>query len=133
MPSRLARTMLSAACLLLPAAAVAADLVPVEDFARHAQLSMPRLSPDGRHLAVNMNDTDGDSHALAVYDVADMSKPVSLLRLPKYELAVGITWVDNTRLVVEKGKQLGSIDKPVATGEVIATDFDGTHQHPVRR
>jgi len=128
MSCRLARTMLSVICLLLPAAAVAADLVPVEDFARHAQLSMPRLSPDGRHLAVNMNDTDGDSHALAVYDVADMSRPVSLLRLPKYELAVGITWVSNTRLVVEKGKQLGSIDKPVATGEVIATDFDGTHQ-----
>jgi dipeptidyl aminopeptidase/acylaminoacyl peptidase len=128
MSYRLARTMLSAACLLLPAAATAADLVPVEDFARHAPLSMPRLSPDGRHLAVNINDTDGDSHALAVYDVADMSRPVSLLRLPKYELAVGITWVDNTRLVVEKGKQLGSIDKPVATGEVLATDFDGKHQ-----
>lgn len=128
MSYRLARTMLSAACLLLPAAAAAADLVPVEDFARHAQLSMPQLSPDGRHLAVNMNYPDGDSHALAVYDVADMSRPVSLLRLPKYELAIGITWVDNTRLVVEKGRQLGSIDKPVATGEVIATDFDGKHQ-----
>ncbi|KRE85355.1 prolyl oligopeptidase [Rhodanobacter sp. Soil772] len=128
MSCRLARTVLSAVCLLLPAAAVAADLVPVEDFARHAQLSMPRLSPDGKHLAVNMNDTNGDSHALAVYDVADMSRPVSLLRLPKYELAVGITWVSNTRLVVEKGKQLGSIDKPAATGEVIATDFDGKNQ-----
>lgn len=128
MSYRLARTVLSATCLLLPAAGVAADLVPVEDFARHAQLSMPRLSPDGRHLAVNMNDTDGDSHALVVYDVADMSRPVSLLRLPKYELAVGITWVSNTRLVVEKGKQFGSIDKPAATGEVIATDFDGKNQ-----
>ncbi|GAA0887967.1 alpha/beta hydrolase family protein [Rhodanobacter soli] len=128
MSCRLARTVLSAACLLLPAAALAADLVPVADFARHAQLTMPRLSPDGRHLAVNMNDSSGDSHALAVYDVADMSKPVSLLRLPKYELAVGITWVSNTRLVVEKGKQLGSIDKPAATGEVIATDFDGKNQ-----
>ncbi len=128
MSCRLARTVLSAACLWLPAAAMAADLVPVEDFARHAPLSMPRLSPDGRHLAVNMNDTDGDSHALAVYDVTDMSNPVSLLRLPKYELAVGITWVSNTRLVVEKGKQLGSIDKPVSTGEVLATDFNGKNQ-----
>ncbi|HZY33538.1 MAG TPA: S9 family peptidase [Rhodanobacter sp.] len=128
MSCRLARTVLSAACLLLPAATMAADLVPVADFARHAQLTMPRLSPDGRHLAVNMNDSSGDSHALAVYDVADMSQPVSLLRLPKYELAVGITWVSNTRLVVEKGKQLGSIDKPAATGEVIATDFDGKNQ-----
>jgi dipeptidyl aminopeptidase/acylaminoacyl peptidase len=53
---------------------------------------------------------------------------VSLLRLPKYELAVGITWVSNTRLVVEKGKQFGSIDKPYSTGEIIATDFNGKNQ-----
>ncbi|WP_426688976.1 alpha/beta hydrolase family protein [Rhodanobacter ginsengiterrae] len=89
---------------------------------------MPQLSPDGKHLAVNMNYADGNSHALAVYDVADMTRPVSLLRLPKYELAVGITWASNTRLVVEKGKQVGSIDQPAATGEVIATDFDGKRQ-----
>ncbi|GGY15738.1 prolyl oligopeptidase [Rhodanobacter panaciterrae] len=65
---------------------------------------------------------------MVVYDVADMSKWISLLRLPKYELAIGITWVSNTRLVVEKGKKYGSIDKPLATGEVIATDLDGKHQ-----
>lgn len=123
-----ARTMLSAACLLLPAAAVAADLIPVENFAHHALLSMPRLSPDGKHLAVNMNDIDGDSHVLAIYDVSDMTRPMSMLRLPKYELATGITWVSNTRLVVEKGKQYGSIDKPASTGEVLATDIDGKHQ-----
>ena len=96
--------MLAAACLLSSTAAMAGDRVPVEDFARHSQLSMPQLSPDGKHLAVNMNYADGNSHALAVYDVADMSQPVSLLRLPKYELALGISWVSNTRLVVEKGR-----------------------------
>ncbi|WP_325140540.1 S9 family peptidase [Dokdonella sp.] len=120
--------MLSAAWLLLPAAAAATDRVPVEAFARHAQLSMPELSPDGKYLAVNMNYADGNSHALAVYDVADMTRPISLLRLPKYELATGITWTSNTRLVVEKGRQIGSIDKPSATGEVIATNFDGKKQ-----
>jgi dipeptidyl aminopeptidase/acylaminoacyl peptidase len=128
MSYRLARTMLSAICLLLPTAAIAADLIPVESFARHPLLSMPRLSPDGQHMAVNMNDIDGDSHALAIYDVNDMTRPMSLLRLPKYELATGITWVSNTRLVVEKGKQYGSIDKPMSTGEVLATDIDGKHQ-----
>lgn len=124
----LSRALLSAGCMLLPAVGVAADLIPVENFAHHAQLSMPKLSPDGKHLAVSMTFADGDTHALAVYDVAHMSQPVSLLRLPKYELAVGIIWASNTRLVVEKGKQLGSIDKPSSTGEVIATDFDGKHQ-----
>jgi len=128
MSCHLARTLLSAACLLLPPAAMAADLLPAEDFARHAPLTSPRLSPDGNHFAVNMNLADGDSHALVIYDVTDMSKPISMLRLPKYELALDIHWVSNTRLVVEKGKQQGSIDKPVATGEVIATDIDGKHQ-----
>jgi dipeptidyl aminopeptidase/acylaminoacyl peptidase len=128
MSHRFVRTALSAFCLLLPAAAAATDLLPVEDFARHALLSMPTLSPDGRHLAVNMNAIDGDSHMLAVYDVGDMSRPMSMLRLPKYELATGITWVSNTRLVVEKGKQFGSIDKPKSTGEILATDIDGKHQ-----
>ena len=128
MSCRLARTMLSAACLLLPAAAVAADLIPVEDFAQHPLLTMPRLSPNGQYLAVNMNDPDSDSHMLAVYKVDDMKQPVSMLRLPKYEIAADITWVSNTRLVVDKGKVYGSIDKPFLTGEVIATDLDGKNQ-----
>ena len=80
MSYRFARTMLSAACLLLPAAAAAADLIPVEDFAHHPLLTMPRLSPNGQYLAVNMNDPGGDSHLLAIYDVADMKQPMSMLR-----------------------------------------------------
>lgn len=128
MSYRFARTMLSAVCLLLPAAAIAVDLIPVEDFARHSLLTMPRLSPNGQYLAVNMNDPDGDSHLLAIYKVDDMKQPVSMLRLPKYEIAADITWVSNTRLVVGKGKVYGSIDKPLLTGEVIATDLDGKNQ-----
>jgi len=128
MSYRFARTMLSAACLLLPVTAAAADLIPVEDFAHHPLLTMPRLSPNGQYLAVNMNDPGGDSHMLAIYKVDDMKQPVSMLRLPKYEIAAGITWVSNTRLVVDKGKMYGSIDKPFLTGEVLATDLDGKNQ-----
>jgi dipeptidyl aminopeptidase/acylaminoacyl peptidase len=128
MTYRFMRTILSAACLLLPVAAVAADLIPVEVFAHHPLLSSPRLSPDGKHLAVNVNGADNDTHALVIYSVDDMSRPVSMLRMPKYELAGGITWVSNTQLVVEKGKQFGSIDKPTLTGEVITTTIDGKRQ-----
>ena len=51
MSKRFARTLLSAACMLLPVAAVAADLIPVETFARHVPLSDAALSPDGEHIA----------------------------------------------------------------------------------
>lgn len=128
MAFRFARTGLSALCLLMPAAALAADLIPVEDFARHPQISMPRLSPDGQYVAIRLDTNDGDNHALVVYQVSDMSKPVSMLRMPKYELPAQIAWVSPTRLVIEKGKQFGSIDKPMLTGEIIATDVDGKNQ-----
>jgi dipeptidyl aminopeptidase/acylaminoacyl peptidase len=128
MSYRVARNVLSAAVLLLPIAVMATDRIPVSEFARSSELTMPRLSPDGQHLAVNVNDPDGVSHALAVYKVDDMKQPISMLRLPKYEMAADITWVSNTRLVIDKGQQYGSLDAPQLTGEVIATDLDGTHQ-----
>lgn len=117
---------LVAACLGLPAIAAATDLIPVEAFARHASMSMPRLSPDGQHIALRMD--DGNNHALMVFGVADMSHPVSMLRMPKYEVPVDVEWVSPTRLVVEKGKEFGSIDQPRSTGEILATNVDGTHQ-----
>ncbi len=107
--------------------ATAADRLPVAVFARHSHVSMPRLSPDGQYVAVRMDDANG-VHALVIYKIADMSAPVSVLRMPKYELPANIVWVSATRLIVEKGREMGSIDKPVLTGEIIATDLDGKHQ-----
>jgi dienelactone hydrolase len=122
------RAVMAAVCLWVTSAGIAADLIPVEDFARRPTLMSPRLSPDGLHLAVRMDDADGNMHGLVIYAVDDMSAPVSILRMPRYELPVQISWVSPTRLVVSKGKQMGSIDEPRLTGEIIATDVDGKHQ-----
>src|SRR5690349_7914266 len=51
MMNRFTRAALCAALFGGTAIAAAADLLPVEDFARHPSLSMPRLSPDGKYLA----------------------------------------------------------------------------------
>lgn len=128
MSYRLVRTVLSAACLALPAVAAAGDLIPVKDFARHSQISNPTLSPDGRYVTASVDTDDGKNHALYIYKISDMSAPSSVIRLPKYELPLSVTWVSNTRMVIEKGKQLGSIDKPYSTGEILATDVDGKNQ-----
>ncbi|WP_458071572.1 alpha/beta hydrolase family protein [Rhodanobacter sp. BL-MT-08] len=121
------RALLAALCLLLPAVGAAADLLPVEDFAKHAQLSLPRLSPDGQYLALRVDD-DGGQHSLVVYKISDMSAPVSMLKMPKYELPASFYWVSTTRLVIMKGQKFGSLDRPVLTGEIIATDVNGKHQ-----
>ncbi|MDO1530221.1 prolyl oligopeptidase family serine peptidase [Fulvimonas sp. R45] len=126
MPTRIARALLAACCLSLPAIAAASGTIPVKDFARHASISMPRLSPDGKYLALRMD--DGGQHALVVYRVDDLSHPASMLRMPKYELPANIVWVGPTRLVVAQGKEFGSIGKPEYTGELLATDVNGKHQ-----
>ena len=132
MSDRRAVLPLAAVLLSVSLAAGAATPVPpqlpVASFATRAQMSMPRLSPDGKYLALRIDDRSGDQHALAVYRVEDMQHPASMLRMPKYELPIQITWVSPTRLVVAKGRQMGSVDKPYATGEILATDYNGKNQ-----
>ena len=102
------------------------DAIALSAFARHSTVSDPVLSPKGTYLALSM-DTGQNHHALVVYRLADM-KVTSMLRMPIFELAVGIHWVSDTRLVIEKGREYGSLDQPSRTGEIIATDYDGKHQ-----
>lgn len=100
--------------------------VPVEAFAQASKTSMPRMSPDGAHLAVVVSLGD-DTYALNVFRIGDMTR-VSHLQLPRHEIPSQIAWVDNTRLVLGKGRLYGSIEQPMPTGVIIATDFDGKNQ-----
>ncbi|GAB3026765.1 prolyl oligopeptidase family serine peptidase [Oleiagrimonas citrea] len=101
--------------------------IPLKDFARHPELSDPALSPDGKYLAVRTDDPDGTHHSVVVYRLADMHV-ISILKMPQYELPLDITWVSATRLVITKGKAMGSIGKPINLGQIIASDYDGKNQ-----
>jgi dipeptidyl aminopeptidase/acylaminoacyl peptidase len=117
------------ACLAAATAtttASAIEPVPVEAFAASGNIGIPRLSPDGRHLAVSVDFGEGHN-GVVVYRLEDMQQ-TSLLRLPRYELPVQIRWVSAQRLVIAKGRQMGSREQPVPTGEIIASDLDGTSQ-----
>ncbi len=103
-------------------------LLPVSDFAQRSLISRPRLSPDGKNLAVREDSPNGQEHALAIFRLSDM-KVISTLRLPAGELPVNMVWVSPTWIVVELGKEYGSLDAPVSTGEIIASNLDGTRQH----
>lgn len=119
------RALAAAFCLLMPALAIAGDLIPVEAFARRSSYSMPRLSPDGQYLAVNVE--DGENHAVVIYQLSDMSHPRSYLKMPRFQQAADIHWVGPTRLIVERARLYGSLDRPAYTGEILATNVDGTH------
>jgi len=126
MMNRLARPLLAALCLAAcSTGATAADLIPTADFARHAPITDPLLSPDGQHVSVAYHDPDGKTHGLAIFSITDMSKPITLIRMPPYELPADVMWTSNTRLVVARGKIDGSIGNKTYTGELMAVDIDG--------
>src|SRR3546814_16448449 len=68
----------------------------------------------------------GGNHAIVVYQVDDMQQ-TALLKLPRYEQPVGMHWASDTRLLVAKGRLIGSRETPLATGAIIAPAFDGRH------
>ncbi len=118
--------LLLVACGNLMAAPEAAPTVPVEAFAKASPFSMPRLSPTGEYLAFATDFGQGN-HALQVVRLSDMQR-TAVLRLPIYQSPFQIAWVSDKRLVIAKGRKYGSLEKPVPSGEIIASDFDGQNQ-----
>ena len=111
-------------------AAHAADaLVPIAAFVERQQFTQPRLSPDGKHIALNVRimRNGREVPTLSVYTLPEL-KPVSVIALPGFEIPVNIHWLTATRLIVEKGLEMGLRERPQATGEVVAVNLDGSKQ-----
>lgn len=100
--------------------------VPVKDFARHAPISDPVLSPDGKHLAVVVHNKSG-RYQLAVLDLPGL-KPMSRLNMSPHNVPIDITWVNNKRLVMDIARLTGSLNKPQGTGDVISVNIDGSNK-----
>ena len=107
----------------------AAPAVPLAAFVHEDQYSHPRLSPDGKHVALTARISLNDRFVPVVmmFSLPDM-KQVGALRLPVFEVPVDYQWISPTRLVLSKGKELGSREKPRQTGEILAFDMDGRRQ-----
>lgn len=118
--------------LLFCAAASAAEL-PISDFVKHATLTNPVISPDGKHLAVvynqNSDSTDGN-YQLAVLSLPDL-KPVSRLDMTATYMPINVHWVSNTRLIMGLAKATGTLVLPSSTGTIIAVNYDGSHKKTI--
>jgi dipeptidyl aminopeptidase/acylaminoacyl peptidase len=107
----------------------AAPTVPLAAFAYEDQFSHPRLAPDGKHLALTVRIPDGDRFVpvVMVYSVPEM-QTTGAIRMPAFEVPLDYRWLSTTRLAITKGMELGSREKPVPTGEVLAAELDGSKQ-----
>ncbi|WIG54993.1 MAG: Prolyl oligopeptidase family protein [Rhodanobacteraceae bacterium] len=123
------------ACWLLMAgtlsctAAVAAEL-PVSDFVKHPTLTNPVISPDGKYLAVVVNentDSTDANYQLAVLQLPDL-KPISRLDMAPRYVPYDVHWVSNTRVIMGLANETGTLVAPSAIGDIIAVDYDGSHK-----
>jgi dipeptidyl aminopeptidase/acylaminoacyl peptidase len=108
---------------------LAAPKVPLSAFVQEEEYSKPRLSPDGKHIALTVRVPIGDRFipVIMTYSLPDM-KQVGAIRLPAFGVPANYTWVSNTRLIVTKARELGSREVPKLTGEVVAVNLDGSKQ-----
>jgi dienelactone hydrolase len=115
--------------LSLQPALHAAPKVPLSAFVQEDRFSNPRLAPDGKHIAITTRVPSGDRLVpmVTIYSLPDM-KPTTTIRMTVFEVPLDYSWVSKSRLVVEKGKELGSREIPAPTGEVLAVDVDGGNQ-----
>ena len=115
--------------LLFCATAAAAEL-PISDFVKHPTLTNPVISPDGKYIAVVVNqntDSTDANYQLAVLTLPDL-KPVSRLKMAPRFVPVEVNWVSDTRLVMALALETGTLEMPSLTGDIIAVDYDGTHK-----
>ncbi|KFI06607.1 S9 family peptidase [Massilia sp. BSC265] len=127
---RLRATLLCATLLALhlPSFA-AAPIVPISAFVDENKYTIPRLSPDGKQLAITVRVPSGERTVpvIMVYSLPDL-KVTGGIRLPVHEVPLDYDWVSNARLVIARGFEQGSRTTLLNHGELLASDIDGKNQ-----
>ncbi|HET8941019.1 MAG TPA: S9 family peptidase [Rudaea sp.] len=111
--------------LAIPAlmfAGVAAAAPPqLSDFARHAQYTQVKISPEGDYLAASA--IVGDQTVLSLIHLSDM-KGVNVVPRNNDDLT-GFAWVAPHRLMYNVGERFGGLEAPLKTGDLYAVNADG--------
>ena len=125
MPSKF-RACAIAALLLCSTTAAAAAAPPLQDFLRHAQFLDVEISPTGEYLAASVMASE-DTGALVILRRSDL-KMTGSFKLRGRTLVDYFEWANDERIVFSVQEKQGSLDNPSGTGEVYATNWDGSRQ-----
>lgn len=110
------------ACALLPASrAMAAP--PLADFFKKPQISAPRVSPDGRYLAVLLSG-DEQLARLAIMDLEQLGPPKIIAGFERADVGQH-AWVNDNRLVYSIGSSERSPGRGAEFSGLWAVDRDG--------
>ncbi|MCL5255939.1 MAG: S9 family peptidase, partial [Gammaproteobacteria bacterium] len=118
---------LAIACSALAPLAVLADNKPtLQDYARHAQFIDIKISPEGNYLAATSRGEDGNVR-LTVLDIENRT-PLSAAEGHGDQSINTFHWANNERLIMTLAREVGSLETPVATGEILAMHANGSRR-----
>ena len=117
------------ALLILVSAAVWANEIPVQHFAKQKEFHAAVLSPKGDYIAVQRSADEG-KRLVAVVSTEDLSLqghiPAGTNVSPFNPL-----WANDRRLIVQLTEELGDATFEQANGELVAIDFDGKKERTI--
>jgi dipeptidyl aminopeptidase/acylaminoacyl peptidase len=114
-------------CLLAPLAHAQAQ-VDLEPFLKKDVLQTLKISPTGAYYAMTV--PLEDQTILAVVRRSDQ-QVTSKVSAGRDSVINGVWWVSDERVVVSVAKKYGSRDQPYPTGELYATNADGTARRQI--
>ena len=117
------KTLIGLLLVVLGAGNVRAGEIPIEAFTTHAQYSEARISPNGKYLAMTVDDEGQD--LLVVLDLAAMSI-VHTVKMAEGKSVAEFAWAGPERLVFNAARKVGSYAQPFLTGEWFAVNADGS-------
>ena len=97
--------------------------IPVANFVKHGDYLNMELSPDGKHLAARVR-IEGRVF-LVILDTESM-KVVGGVQPKSSDELHSATWINNERIVYQFREAVYYSDSPIATGELFATNIDGS-------
>lgn len=99
--------------------------IPIQDFLRSDSFDRIKLSPTGKYVARSVS--IGEKTVLAISD-RSTGKLTGHFNLAGRTQVLDFWWVNDDRLLISVGERFGMLEKPQPTGELYATNADGSGQ-----
>ena len=97
--------------------------IPVANFVKHGDYLNMELSPDGKHISARIRN---EGRVFLVFlDTATM-QVVGGIKPRSSDEIHSASWVNNERVVYQFREAVYYSDSPIATGELFATNIDGS-------
>lgn len=114
------------AATLLFVHGVNAQLLPVDDFVKQAEVSEVAISPTGEYVALASLTPDGRETQLRLIKLDGTSNIT--VRIANNQHITNLVWTDDHRIVVSRAEKDFGEERPHSTGELYAVDADGKHR-----